>query len=267
VPAGGIALSPTTDLTLASDSLKTVSDPIISAKTMPVFRDHYLGMTDPKNPLASPVFGDYRSIPPLLIQVGEHEMLRDDSIRVAKKARADGIPVRLEVWPGMFHVFQSHEPLLPEAREAIDHIAEFMRSSLLVQRNIPYVEKAHERQVLDVYSAPKAKNLPVVFWIHGGGWQGGDKSEVYVKPQVFMDKGFVCVSTNYRLLPSVDMATIVRDVARSIHWVHDHIAEYGGDPKRVLVMGHSAGAQLAAGDGLDFMLKVRQCPHHSFVLD
>ena len=130
LPAGGIALSPTADLTLASESLKTVSDPIISAKTMPVFRDYYLGKTDPRNPLASPVFGDYRGIPPLLIQVGEHEMLRDDSIRVAKKARSDGISVKLEVWPGMFHVFQSHEPLLPEGKEAIDHIADFMRSSL-----------------------------------------------------------------------------------------------------------------------------------------
>ena len=130
LPAGGIPLSPTTDLTLASESLKTVNDPIISAKTMPVFRDHYLGKTDPRNPLASPVFGDYRGIPPLLIQVGEHEMLRDDSVRVAKKARADGISVKLEVWPGMFHVFQSHEPLLPEGKEAVQHIADFMRSLL-----------------------------------------------------------------------------------------------------------------------------------------
>jgi monoterpene epsilon-lactone hydrolase len=130
LPAGGIPISPCTDFTLASESLKTVHDPIISAKTMSVFRDHYLGKTDPRDPLASPVFGDYRGLPPLLIQLGEHEMLRDDGIRVAKKARADGIKVRLEVWPGMFHVFQSHEPLLPEAREAIDHIAEFMRASL-----------------------------------------------------------------------------------------------------------------------------------------
>lgn len=130
LPAGGIAISPTTDLTLASESLKSVEDPIISAKTMPVFRDHYLGKQDAKHPWASPVFGDYRGIPPLLIQAGEHEMLRDDSVRVAKKARADGIAVRLEVWPGMFHVFQSHEPLLPEAREAIDHIADFMKSCL-----------------------------------------------------------------------------------------------------------------------------------------
>lgn len=115
-----------------------------------------------------------------------------------------------------------------------------------VKRNLPYAEPAHERQVLDVYSPKDAKNLPVVFWIHGGGWQTGDKKDVQIKPQVFMDKGFVFVSTNYRLLPSVDMATIVRDVAKSLRWVHDHIAEHGGDPKRVLVMGHSAGAQLAA---------------------
>ena len=130
LPAGGIAISPCTDFTLSSESLQTVDDPIISARTMPVFRDHYLGKSDPRNPLASPVFGDYRGLPPLLIQAGEHEMLRDDSIRVAEKARADGVPVTLEIWPGMFHVFQSHEPLLPEAREAIDHAANFMRASL-----------------------------------------------------------------------------------------------------------------------------------------
>jgi acetyl esterase/lipase len=115
-----------------------------------------------------------------------------------------------------------------------------------VKRNIPYANPGNERQVLDVYSPPNAKNLPVVLWIHGGGWQGGDKTDVQVKPQTFMDRGFVFVSTNYRLLPSVDMTTIVRDVARSIHWVHDHIAEYGGDPNRLWIMGHSAGAQLAA---------------------
>ena len=115
-----------------------------------------------------------------------------------------------------------------------------------VKRDIPYAEPAHERQVLDVYSPAVAKNLPVVFWIHGGGWQTGDKSSVQLKPQMFVEKSFVFVSTNYRLLPSVEMGTIIRDIAKSIHWVHDHIAEHGGDPNRLLVMGHSAGAQLAA---------------------
>jgi acetyl esterase/lipase len=115
-----------------------------------------------------------------------------------------------------------------------------------VKRNIPYVENGDERQVLDVYSPKDAKDAPVVFWIHGGGWQTGDKSDVQLKPRAFMDKGYVFVSTNYRLLPKVDMATLVRDIAKSIRWVHDHIADYGGDPNRLLIMGHSAGAQLAA---------------------
>ena len=115
-----------------------------------------------------------------------------------------------------------------------------------VKRNISYADSAHERQVVDIYAPRDAKNLPVVFWIHGGGWQTGDKASVQLKPQAFMDKHLVFVSTNYRLLPDVDMATIVRDVAKSVRWVHDHIAEHGGDPQRLLVMGHSAGAQLAA---------------------
>ena len=128
LPAGGIALSAGTDFTLASKSLTTVHDPIISARTMPEFRKRYLGKADPRNPLVSPVFGDYHGIPPLLIQVGEHEMLRDDSVRVAKKALADGISVKFKIWPGMVHVFQIRG--LPESRQAIDEIADFMRSHL-----------------------------------------------------------------------------------------------------------------------------------------
>lgn len=112
--------------------------------------------------------------------------------------------------------------------------------------NIRYVENGHERHVLDIYAPPNAKDLPVVFWIHGGGWQTGDKSDVKLKPQWFMDKGFVFVSTNYRLLPEVDMGTLIRDVAKSFAWVQKHIGGHGGNPKRVLVGGHSAGAQLAA---------------------
>lgn len=120
-----------------------------------------------------------------------------------------------------------------------------------VKRNIPYAEPAQERQMLDVYAPPNAKNLPVVFWIHGGGWQAGDKTSVQLKPKAFVDKGFVFVSTNYRLLPNVEMETIFRDIAKSIRWVHAHIAEHGGDPNRLLVMGHSAGAQLAALISID----------------
>ena len=115
-----------------------------------------------------------------------------------------------------------------------------------VKRDVPYAGADDGKRTLDIYSPAGAKNLPVVFWIHGGGWQTGDKSDVKLKPQAFMDKGFVFVSTNYRLLPAVDMATLIGDVAKSFRWVQDHVSDYGGDPRRVLVGGHSAGAQLAA---------------------
>lgn len=148
---------------------------------------------------------------------------------------------------------------LPDRMIDMKHLAWlFIASTLLseaqaqnVKRDIPYASPALERQVLDVYSPQNAKNLPVVFWIHGGGWQTGDKSSVQLKPQFFMDRGCVFVSTNYRLLPHVDMETLIGDIAKSIHWVHDHIAEYGGDPNRVIVGGHSAGAQLAALVSID----------------
>src|SRR5687767_12636927 len=119
-------------------------------------------------------------------------------------------------------------------------------AKLIVKRDVPYAEPADPRQKVDIYAPEGARNLPVVFWIHGGGWVTGDRTNVQVKPQAFADKGFVFVSTGYRLLTNVEMATIFRDVAKSVRWVHGHIAEHGGDPKRILVMGHSAGAQLAA---------------------
>src|SRR5437764_5584744 len=117
------------------------------------------------------------------------------------------------------------------------------QAELNVKRDIPYAEPADPRQKVDIYAPEGAKNLPVVFWIHGGGWQTGDKTDVQVKPQAFTDRGFVFVSTNYRLLPAVDMGTIVRDVAGAVGWAHAHVAERGGDPKRLFIMGHSAGAQ------------------------
>jgi arylformamidase len=116
-----------------------------------------------------------------------------------------------------------------------------------VARDVPYAPApAHQRQVLDVYAPAGARGLPVVYWIHGGGWQTGDKGQVALKPQAFTAAGLVFVSINHRLWPSVEMGDIIRDVAKGLRWVHDHVAEYGGDPTRVLVMGHSSGGQLAA---------------------
>jgi acetyl esterase/lipase len=74
----------------------------------------------------------------------------------------------------------------------------------------------------------------------------GDKTEVAGKPLAFTRKGFVFVAVNYRFVPNVTMEEIVRDIAKSVRWVHDHIHGRGGDPNRIFLMGHSAGAQLAA---------------------
>ena len=115
-----------------------------------------------------------------------------------------------------------------------------------VYRGIAYAEPKNERQTLDVYAAPNGKDQPVVLWVHGGGWRKGDRSNVQKKPQAFVDKGFVFVSTNYRLAPQVTVKEMTADIARAIRWVHDHAGEYGGDPNRIFVMGHSAGAHLAA---------------------
>lgn len=114
------------------------------------------------------------------------------------------------------------------------------------KRDIPYATGTDERQKLDIYAPEGAKNLPVIFWIHGGGWQYGNRTDVQNKPKAFVEKGFVFVSTGYRLLPNVEMLAIFQDVAKSLAWVHKNIAAHGGDPNRIIVGGHSAGAQLAA---------------------
>jgi arylformamidase len=109
-----------------------------------------------------------------------------------------------------------------------------------------YMADGHPRHGLDIYGSQPGEKRPVVFWIHGGGWQTGSKSDVKAKPDWFVSKGFLFVSINYRLLPEVDMETLTQDVARAFGWVHANIDRYGGDPSRILVAGHSAGAQLAA---------------------
>jgi len=115
-----------------------------------------------------------------------------------------------------------------------------------VTKNIAYTQNPHERQVLDVYAPKNARNLPVVFWIHGGGWVTGDKSQIAIKPKAFNDRGYVFVSTNYRLRPDVEMEDLTGDVAKAFGWTYKNITKHGGDPRRIFVMGHSAGAQLAA---------------------
>src|SRR5262245_38447597 len=118
--------------------------------------------------------------------------------------------------------------------------------AMRIERDIAYAEPKNERQLLDVYAPQTGANLPVVLWVHGGGWMRGSKNEVGHKPAAFLEKGFVFVAVNYRFIPNVTMDVIVRDVARSVGWVHANISRYGGDSNRLFLMGHSAGAQLVA---------------------
>lgn len=115
-----------------------------------------------------------------------------------------------------------------------------------VQRDVPYAEPKNERQILDVFPPTEGKNHPVVVWIHGGGWTKGSKDGMQKKPQAFTEKGFVFVPINYRFVPNVTVKEMTGDIAKAIRWVHDHAKEFGGDPNSIFVMGHSAGAHLAA---------------------
>lgn len=103
---------------------------------------------------------------------------------------------------------------------------------------------------LDIYPTVGAE-LPVMIFVHGGNWSRGNKLPVDAKPAAFNAHGWVFVSVNYRLIAEVDLTQQVQDVARSIGWVKKNIAQYGGDPSRLFLMGHSAGAHLVSLIGTD----------------
>ncbi len=115
-----------------------------------------------------------------------------------------------------------------------------------VAKDIAYSEAGGVRTRLDVYTPAGGKEHPVVIWIHGGAWQNGDKALVQSKPKAFNEQGYVLVSLNYRLHPAATYKEQAGDIAQAIRWVHDHAKDHGGDTRRIFLMGHSAGAHLAA---------------------
>jgi acetyl esterase/lipase len=119
-------------------------------------------------------------------------------------------------------------------------------AELKIHRDLPYAEPQQARQSLDVYAPADGQNHPVIFWIHGGGWRRGDKANMQHKPQAMVERGYLFVATNYRFAPGVTVKQMTADIAKAIAWTHRHAMEYGGDPNRIVVMGHSAGAHLAA---------------------
>lgn len=133
-------------------------------------------------------------------------------------------------------------------------------ASLKTDQDVGYVaDPVSELQKLDVYGfAPKGcEPVPVVVYVHGGGWRTGDKAQVADKVSFFNDLGYVFVSVNYRLSrplndPNRPMhPDHSQDVGAAIAWVEDHIDAYGGDGSNIEIIGHSAGAHLVALVGLD----------------
>ncbi|HEY4252564.1 MAG TPA: alpha/beta hydrolase [Roseomonas sp.] len=130
-PVAGVVFSPWTDLAFTGASMTdpAVEDPLISHDYLRDCARNYLGAVAAADPLASPLQGDLRGLPPLLIQVGTDERLLDDSRQYADRAAQAGVPVQLEVWDGMHHVFQLDVAHLESSRRALDHAAGFLRTA------------------------------------------------------------------------------------------------------------------------------------------
>lgn len=135
LPAAAVLMSPWTDLaaTGASYESRAKADPIHQRSMILALAKGYLGAQgDPRNPLASPLYADLAGLPPLLVQAGDRETVRDDSTMLADKARAAGVEVELQLWDGMIHVFQMF-PEIPQAAEAIASISAFLRRHLGIE--------------------------------------------------------------------------------------------------------------------------------------
>ena len=115
--------------------------------------------------------------------------------------------------------------------------------------NLAYGEDPRQR--LDVYTPANAVNRPVVMFWYGGSWQRGQRSQYRFVGAALASRGFVTVLPDYRLYPAVKFPQLLDDGARALVWVQQHSQEFGGDPHRIVLMGHSAGAHMAAFLALD----------------
>ncbi|MBD5356079.1 MAG: alpha/beta hydrolase [Bacteroides sp.] len=127
----------------------------------------------------------------------------------------------------------------------------FSSSPYVTDLNIPFSQKqdslSQHRLKLDIHHHTDAKDLPVIVWFHGGGLTGGQK----FIPAELMDRGYVVVAPNYRLIPDVSVTECIDDAAEAVNWVINNISQYGGDPSKIFVAGHSAGGFLTSMIGLD----------------
>jgi monoterpene epsilon-lactone hydrolase len=128
MPAGAVPISPWADLEGTGESIRTraAMDVMVTQDDLAQSARQYYGANNPKNQLISPVHADFRGLPPMLIHVGDAEILLDDATRVAERAKAAGVKVELEVWDEMPHVWHVFAKILPEGQQAIDKIGKFV---------------------------------------------------------------------------------------------------------------------------------------------
>jgi monoterpene epsilon-lactone hydrolase len=127
LPAAAACLSPVADFTHQDDLKKGFKDPLLHPRAMRFYDQSYIAHNDPRDPLISPVFGNWHDLPPLLVHAGEDEILREDAIRIESLAKAASVDVRLEIYPRMWHVWQIFLAL-PQSIQSLDDIAQFLRS-------------------------------------------------------------------------------------------------------------------------------------------
>lgn len=129
LPAAGVCISPWVDMEGLGESMETraEADPMVGKENLMVSAKTYLGGADPRAPLAAPLYADLRGLPPLLIQVGDAEVLLDDSTRLAGVAREAGVEVQMDVWDDMIHVWHLFAPILPEGKQAVSQAGEFIK--------------------------------------------------------------------------------------------------------------------------------------------
>jgi epsilon-lactone hydrolase len=132
MPATAVAISPWTDLEGTGASIRTraAKDPMVSGGNLTDSAKAYYAGHDPKHPLISQIHADFHGLPPFLIQVGDAEILLDDSTRVAERAKSHGVNVDLEVWDEMVHVWHVFAKILPEGQEAIDKLGAYVQQRM-----------------------------------------------------------------------------------------------------------------------------------------
>ena len=143
LPAALACVSPWTDLAGTGESMRTKVgvDPCFTPEGLHLQAREYLGDADPMHPLASPLYADLRGLPPVMVQVGEDELLLDDARRLVERARASGVDATLDLWPGLWHIFAS-QGTFPESRQAMHRLGDFLRRHLAAQEPAPATRRS-----------------------------------------------------------------------------------------------------------------------------